>query len=106
MKDLALVTLAFIPIEDKIGMESLYGRYIETNNRIMQRKTPNGIQTNIAAAAKYVGLKANRPSWNINGFGYFSLGRIRHCFFFDLLTSHEVYLQQILEEIDTMFGAN
>lgn len=76
-----LVTSVLIPVKDKIGIDMLKGNSSAIISLKRQMKIPNGTHMNAANVSNGVALKANLPSWKINGFGYFSLGRVfQFCF--------------------------
>jgi hypothetical protein len=85
-EELGRDTVHFIPRSPKIGMDILKGSSMATAALIKQSKKPNGAHINMTKKASGVGRKTNLPSWKINGFGYFSIGRTWQFFFSASLT--------------------
>ena len=75
-----------IPIQLKTGTHIWRGSSEVARTLRMATSKPNGTHINMTKVATGVGLKANLPSWKINGFGYFSLGRTCQFFFSASLT--------------------
>ena len=67
--------MVLVPEKASIGVDTLRGNVMPIVNLKMERNNPRGNHMNKARQEAGVGLKANLPSWKINGFGYLSLGR-------------------------------
>lgn len=70
-----LETVVLVPERANIGADTLRGNAMPIVNLKRLRNNPKGNQMNKATEDARVGLKANLPSWKINGLGYLSLGR-------------------------------
>lgn len=70
-----LEIVVLVPERANIGADTFKGNAMPIVNLSRQRNSPKGNQMNKTREDTRVGLKANLPSWKINGFGYFSLER-------------------------------
>lgn len=71
----SLERVVLVPENANIGADKLKGNAVPNINLKMERKSPRGNHMKKAREDGRVGLKANLPSWKINGLGYLSLGR-------------------------------
>lgn len=88
MVGLDIDTVELKPVEELTRLAMERGNKVPQVNLIMKTKIPSGSHINMIREANGVGLKANLPSWKINGFGYFSLGRISHLLFSSFVTRY------------------
>ena len=76
-----LENVVLVPVKANIGADTFRGNVMPIVNLSRQRNSPKGNQMNNTREDASVGLKANLPSWKINGFGYFSLERMSQFLF-------------------------